>query len=263
MNGLVILITGASSGIGQATARLCARNGAKLSLFARRAERLQQLQDELRALGSEVQVTAGDITDHAAVERWIRQTEEAFQRIDVLVNNAGVGCVGRIADARMDLLRQVMEVNYFGALAAIQAVVPIMRKQRKGHIINVSSIIGKRSIPDLGGYCASKFALQAAGDALRLEVAEKGIAVTTLCPGLTSTEFVENQLRPNHTPPLRAKGMKGHTPEDVAKAIVRAIERKPRDVRLTAGGRFLLAIERISPSIVDRMLGLRHHFVKN
>jgi short-subunit dehydrogenase len=256
VNNKVVLITGASSGIGAACARVFGRAGAKVSLAARRTERLQGLAEELKGQGIEAFFQPVDITNHDEIKRWVDTTVEHFGRIDVLINNAGVGCVGKMANVRMEQLRDVFDLNFFAAIACVQEVVPHLRKQRSGHIVNISSIIGKRSVPEIGGYCATKFALNAATDALRVELKGQGIGVSTVCPGLTDTEFTNNQLRPDRTPPYRAK-MKGYTPERVAKAILRAVKWRHREIHLTAGGKFLVWAERISPCFCDFILGFR------
>lgn len=249
----VVLITGASSGIGRACAQVFAQAGAKLSLAARRLDRLQTLATEL---GGKSMIAQVDVSKHEEVNAWVTESVERFGRVDILINNAGVGCLGKIADVDLALARQVFDINLFGPLYGIQAVVPVMRKQGSGHIINISSVVGKRSIPDIGMYCATKFALNAMGDALRLEVAKQNITVTTVCPGLTETEFVDATLRPARTRAPQAS-FKGQSAEEVARHVLRAVQRKSREIHLTKGGRMLVQIERFSPRLADFLVSFR------
>src|SRR5436190_1269888 len=155
-----IVITGASSGIGHATARALAREGARLFLVARRKDRLDQLQSIIQS-GSGFAVTrAADLRQPDAVHAMITEALEKLGRIDVLINNAGFGYYGTVEKTPYALLREIFEVNFEAPLLAIQDVIPIMRRQGSGHIINVSSVVGKRGIPLSGAYCATKFALQ-------------------------------------------------------------------------------------------------------
>jgi len=258
----VVIITGASSGIGEAAAHIFASEGATLALAARREEKLAHLANILKEKYSvPVFFQPTDVSQLSSVKSFVDKTIENLGRIDVLVNNAGVGCVGKIADVDLDLAHQVMETNFFGPLYFIQEVVPHFRKQQSGHVVNISSVIGKRSVPRIGLYCASKFALQAATDALRLELKKTGIRVSMVCPGLTATEFPENQLRPDKVPPMRMK-YKGQSSEHVAKQILKAVTSNKREIHLSTGGKFLVAMERISPSAVDRMLALQDLLTK-
>src|SRR5262249_49392319 len=149
-------------GIGAACAEVFAKKGAHLALAARRVERLEKLAQDLKAkYPVQIFVKKADVSKLEEVQEFVKASVAALSRIDVLINNAGVGCVGKIADVDLDLAHQVLETNFFGVLHFIQEVVPLMRKQGQGHIVNVSSVIGKRSVPKIGIYCASKFAVSA------------------------------------------------------------------------------------------------------
>jgi len=258
----IVMITGASSGIGEAAAHVFAKEGATLALAARRAEKLERLAEEIKEkYGVPVFCQATDVSKPQSVRLCVEKAIENLGRIDVLINNAGVGCVGKVADVDLELAHQVMETNFFGPLYFIQEVIPHFRKQQSGHVVNISSVIGKRSVPRIGLYCASKFALQAITDSLRLELKKTGIRVSMVCPGLTATEFSENQLRPDKVPPLRMK-YQGQTSEHVAKQILKTVKSNKREIHLSTGGKFLVAMERISPSVVDRMLTLQDLLTK-
>jgi len=191
-----------------------------------------------------------DISEADAVEAMVRETVETFGSLDILVNNAGLGLSGRVAELRPEDLRYVFEVNTLGPLNCIQAALP--RMGRGGRIINVSSVVGKRSVPKVGGYCATKFALNALSDALRVEVAERGITVTSVYPGTTRTAFRDNSRRTKDE--RRGWRPKGVTPEKVAEKIAYAAEKGPRDVYVTFPDRVYVAATTLLPGLTDRAL---------
>jgi NAD(P)-dependent dehydrogenase (short-subunit alcohol dehydrogenase family) len=246
----VAVVTGASSGIGEATARELASRGAAVVLAARDAERLETLRRGISASGGRALAVQTDVSDEDSVEALMRRAVEEFGSLDVLVNNAGLGLSGRVADLRADDLRYVFEVNTVGPLLCVQAALP--RMGRGGRIINVSSVVGKRSVPKVGGYCATKFALNALTDALRVEVAEKGITVTSVYPGTTRTAFRENSRRTKDE--RRGWRPKGVTPEKVAQKIADAAEKGPRDVYVTLPDRVYVAATTLLPGLADRAL---------
>jgi short-subunit dehydrogenase len=217
-----VIITGASQGIGRAIALEFARRGARLALAARNQLRLEEVAAAIRAAGGAAIVIPADITAEGAVERIAADTIRAFGGIDILVNNAGIGLHGTIADTSASDVETLFRLNVLAAAAAIRAVVPTMRAQRAGMIINISSIAGRIVVPRIGYYSASKFALTAIGDALRLEEAHHGIQVINVFPGTTRSSFSENRLgsrgRAAHqrVPPVPA--------EKVARRIADAVE---------------------------------------
>ena len=248
LTGKVAIVTGASSGIGEATVLELASRGASVVAAARSVEKLEDL--ARRAAASGVLVVEADVADRDSVEAMIGRTVEKFGRLDVLVNNAGLGLSGRIAELRPEDLRYVFEVNTIGPLNCVQAALPHMGGG--GRIINVSSVVGKRAIPKVGGYCSTKFALNALSDSLRVEVADRGVSVTSVYPGTTRTSFRDNSRRTKDE--KRGWRPKGVTPEKVAKRIAGAAEKGPRDVYVTASDRLFVAGVTLFPGLTDRVL---------
>ena len=245
----IAIVTGASSGIGEVTARALADRGAAVVLAARNEEKLRALEIEILASGGQALGVETDVSDRASVDALIDRTIAEFGMLDVLVNNAGVGLSGRVAELRTEDLRDVFEVNVVGAINCIQAALPHLGPE--GRIINVSSVVGKRAIPKVGGYCASKFALNALSDSLRLEV-DPGITVTSVYPGTTSTAFRDNSRRTRDE--QRGWRPPGVGPEKVAEKIVQAAENGGRDVYVRFSDRLFVAGTTLLPGITDKVL---------
>ena len=250
LEGKIAVVTGASSGIGEATARTLAARGASVVLAARDLEKLEVLTREILASGGRAVAVKTDVADRESVEALVARTLEEFGSLDILVNNAGLGLSGRVAEVRAEDLRYVFEVNVIGVLNCIQTALPHMR--RGGRIINVSSVVGKRAIPKVGGYCSSKFALNALSDSLRVEVADRGVTVTSVYPGTTRTAFRDNSRRTKDE--KRGWRPKGVAPDKVAEKIARAAEKGTRDVYITLPDRLFVAGHTLLPGVVDRAL---------
>lgn len=242
------VVTGASSGIGEAAVIELASRGASVVAAARSVEKLKDLARRTAAHG--VLAVETDVSDRESVEALVARTIEEFGRLDVLVNNAGLGLSGRVSELRPEDLRHVFEVNTIGPLNCVQAALP--RMGSGGRIINVSSVVGKRAIPKVGGYCSTKFALNALSDSLRVEVAQRGISVTSVYPGTTRTSFRDNSRRTKDE--KRGWRPKGVTPDKVAKKIADAAERGPRDVYVTLSDRLFIAGVTLFPGLTDLAL---------
>ena len=252
LKGKVAVVTGASSGIGEATAKELAARGAPVVLASRAVDRLEALRLGISASGGQALAVETDVSDRGSVEAMILRTVGEFGSLDVLVNNAGLGLSGKISEVRPEDVRHVFEVNAIGPLNCIQAALPHMGGG--GHIVNVSSVVGRRAIPKVGAYCASKAALNALSDALRVEVAARGITVTSVYPGTTRTSFRENSRRTGDE--RRGWRPRGVTPEKVARKIADAAEKGPRDSYVTVPDRLFIAGVSLFPGLADRVLRL-------
>jgi hypothetical protein len=258
----VVLVTGASSGIGAATCRLFAQAGWDVVGLARRKDVLGELFEGIRAAAPPVSLmdVVGDVNRDEDVHRALRAVRERFQRLDALVNNAGIGVFGRVEDTPIDLFRLNMETNYLGAVRCTQAALPLLRETSRGNpgrwgaaIVMISSTAGKRSFPGLTSYCATKFALEALSEGLRCELERDRISVSVVNPGTTKTEFVEVALGDHRSFP--SGGAHGMPPERVAEAILAAVHRPARNLYVSFRSRVRALLERFSPGLVDFIAG--------
>jgi NADP-dependent 3-hydroxy acid dehydrogenase YdfG len=188
----VVVITGASSGLGEATARHLAAQGAIVVLGARRADRIEKLAEELTAAGHRAKAVPTDVTDRDQVRRLVDTAVEEFGRVDVMLNNAGLMPLAPLERLKLDEWDQMIDVNIKGVLYGIAAALPHMQAQRSGHIINVSSVYGHVVDPGATVYCATKFAVRALSEGLRREVKPYNIRTTVISPGAVSTELLEH-----------------------------------------------------------------------
>jgi short-subunit dehydrogenase len=286
LKGQIVIITGASAGIGEASARLLARAGAVVVLVARRRERLDTLKQEIEQAGERAFAIAADITSQEDRERIIRDTMSEFGRIDALVNNAGYGQRGPIEIVPIEAIRQNFETNLFSLIALTQLVIPIMRNQKSGRIVNISSVAGRIARRLSSVYDATKHALEAISDGLRGELAMFGIKVVIIEPGFIITEFLgvanerSKEVIEQDSPykPLfegfeagynRVRKMAGK-PDDIAELVVKAIAldrprnryAAPRHAKLALAARRWLP-ERLFESILARGSGVKPDKLKS
>jgi len=192
IEGKVVVITGASSGLGEATARLLCSEGAIVVLAARRAERIEALATELTDQGGKALAVTTDVTDRQQVKELVDKTVEAYGRIDVMLNNAGLMPLAPLEKLKIDEWDQMIDVNFRGVLHGIAAALPYMKEQKSGHIINVSSVYGYKLGPSATVYCATKHAVRALSEGLRQEVKPYNIRTTVISPGAVATELLEH-----------------------------------------------------------------------
>lgn len=251
IHGLRGILTGASSGIGHALASKLVGDGARLLVLARRQDRLDELKQSLAAAPGEIVTLAGDVTDPAVQHAAVEQAVATFGGLDLLINNAGVGAMGRFDEAAPERLRQVMEVNFFAAAELIRLAVPHLKQGHRPIVVNVSSVLGHRGVPGCAEYCASKFALEGFSQSLRAELAPLGIDLLVVSPARTRTEFFDRAIDAESTPwPL----IRGMSSEAVARRTVQAIRRGQRQRIISIGGKALVWVSRLVPGIVDRVL---------
>jgi NADP-dependent 3-hydroxy acid dehydrogenase YdfG len=222
LNGKVVAVTGASSGIGEATARLLAERGANVVLGARRTDRLDNLVSEIRAKGGSARYRALDVTRREDMEAFIGFTRDAFGRVDVIVNNAGVMPLSPLASLKVDEWDRMIDVNIRGVLHGIAAGLPVMEGQGAGQFVNVSSIGGHTVYPSAAVYCATKFAVRAISEGLRQETDR--IRVTVVSPGVTESELAETITDPTARTEMEAFRKIAIPADAIARAILFAIE---------------------------------------
>jgi len=226
----VAIVTGASSGIGEATAVALARAGAKVSLMARREERLSSLSAAIEKEGYEKPIYfASDVSKTEDIAKAVQGTVEKFGRVDILVNNAGVMYLGPVEGANIDDWRRMFDINVLGLMNCTQAVLPHMSRHRYGHIVNISSVSGKVISARSAAYSATKFAVGAFSEGLRQEVSGKGIRVTVIQPGAVTTELTDHITDSATQKSVKdwVAKMQALSSEDIANAIVYAVSQPP------------------------------------
>jgi NADP-dependent 3-hydroxy acid dehydrogenase YdfG len=219
VSGKIVLVTGASSGIGEATVRELATAGARLFIGARRGERLKRLAEEL---GGTVAWAELDVTDAASFDAFVAAAEARFGRVDVLINNAGVMPLSPLAALKRDEWKRMIDVNIHGVLNGIAAVLPRFLSEKSGHVVNVASVGAHLVLPTAAVYCGTKYAVWAITDGLRQE--HDGIRATIISPGVTATELGDDISDAQVATALRQWRQKSLTPDAIARAIRYALE---------------------------------------
>lgn len=222
LTGKVALVTGASSGIGEAIALCLAESGAIVALCARRADRLDGLAERISALGARAIAIPGNVTIEDDARRAVAETVDTFGRIDILINSAGIMEAGGIENCDTELYRRVIDVNFMGTVYACAAAVPHMLAQGEGDVITISSLAGRKGGPMTSAYSASKHAVNFMTDGMRQELGGRNIRVTTLMPGATETEVADSISDPNWRTAIKAHVTKDGVvqPRDIGEAVV-------------------------------------------
>ncbi len=229
LSGKVAVVTGASMGIGEEIARVFVEHGANVVLISRDTARAEAAR--VRVGGSDRTLALScDVRNREEIDKVINLTVHSFGRIDIWVNNAGQGIMNSLSDVDMEATRDVFDTNFFGAVESMKAVIPVMRQQASGTIINISSVAGHIPLPFHPIYSGTKFALNAVGKAARIELMGSGINVLTVCPGYVRTDFGVNAIRGKNAQTVRPSKIKGITPRRVARAVLRGYLKNKREV---------------------------------
>jgi short-subunit dehydrogenase len=252
LHGQRILLTGASQGIGRALAERLAGEGARLLLAARSHAPLQELADTLHKGGADVVAVATDVTVAADRARLLDTACERFHGLDVLINNAGIASFGHFADSTEEILRQIMEVNFFAPAELIRTALPLLCEGRQPAIVNVASMCGRRAMPAWPEYSASKYALCGLTEALRGELARFNVNMLLVVPGLTASDFQKHMLRNEGR--MKIDFAAGMAPAQTAEGIVRALRRNRTETVLGRDARWMLLFNRFFPRWLDRLV---------
>jgi short-subunit dehydrogenase len=250
--GARALVTGASGGLGRAIAIELAMQGASLVLMARRNEELRKVADEIAQSGGRAAIVVGDVTDPQIRQAALDTTKSQFGGLDLLVNNAGVGAIGRFDAADPARLRQVFEINFFAAAELTREAIPILRGGRAPMIVNIGSVLGHRATPQNSEYCASKFALRGWTESLRIELAASGIDVLLVSLGSTQSDFWNHLVGQNQPPPWSTR--RAMPAEQAAGKIVRAIGLGRRELIPSFSARWFVRAGRLFPGLFDRFM---------
>ena len=251
-DGKLVLITGASAGIGRAAVKAFAADGARVLATARRREKLIELAAEVERDGGKVEPFAADVADGPSMTAMSAAVLARFGSPDVLIANAGVGLDARFVESTDEAVRTVFETNVLGVYRSVRPFLPGMVARGSGRVLLVSSVVGLRGTPHYSAYSASKFALHGMVDSLRAELYGSGVTVGIVCPSSTGTEFQEAILREG--PSQNRVRAKTHTPESVADVLVRMARSKRRRYVCSAEGRLMLVINAVAPGFLDGLL---------
>ena len=255
MKNKVVIITGASSGIGKACAWAFAQAGAQVVLAARNLKKLNLVSKELQEAGFTALAVQADVSNEVDCHRLISETVLVFQGVDVLINNAGISMRATLEKAEISVIRQLMETNFFGSVYCTKFALPYLLK-RKGSVVGVSSIAGYKGLPARTGYSASKFAMHGFLESLRLENLKKGLHVLIACPGFTAsnirnTALGSDGIMQGESPRDEQKMMQ---PEEVAEFILKAVLKRQNSLILTSSGKLTVWLNKFFPKLVDRLV---------
>jgi short-subunit dehydrogenase len=252
--GKIAVITGASMGIGEAIAKRIAAEGASVVLLSRDTARAEAARTRIGFPERTIALSC-DVRHSEEIDRVLALTLHHFKRIDIWINNAGHGLMDSVAELQMPACHELFETNFFGALSAMQGVIPIMRQQGGGSIINVSSVAGHIPLPFHAAYSASKFALNAMGKAAGVELKKDGIHVLTVCPGYVRTAFSENSVRGTELKSVRPASVRGITAERVANAVLDGYRKRKREVIVPWTMHVPIKLYQLFPGLVEWAMG--------
>ncbi|MBW6461018.1 MAG: SDR family oxidoreductase [Bacteroidales bacterium] len=255
MKNKVVIITGASSGIGKALAREMASRGAKVVLAARSANVLMELEEELKRHNPDVVAVPADVSNEQDCRRLVDETAERFGRIDILINNAGISMRALFENTDLNVIRSLMDVNFWGTVYCTKYALPYLLES-KGSVVGVSSIAGFKGLPGRTGYSASKFAMQGFLETLRIENMKKGLHVLIACPGFTASNIRNTALaadgsQQGESPREEDKMMQ---PEQVAVKIADAIEKRRKLLVMTTQGKLTVLLNKFFPFMMDKIV---------
>jgi len=250
LTGKVVVITGASMGIGEAIAKEFIDRGANVVFSSRDLQRTEAARQRVGGLERSIAI-ACDVTKRADIANLLAQALSRFQRVDVWVNNAGYGLMDSVESMNMRECRRMFDTNLFGTIDAMQLVIPVMKKQSSGTIINIASTAGHIAVPFMAAYCATKHAMRAIGNAARVELRGTGVNVLTVCPGYISTDFSVNAVKGKVQLRLGAAVKRRITADRVARAVVRGYLRGKREVSVPWRDHIVIKLYENLPSVVD------------
>ncbi|VTS07044.1 SDR family oxidoreductase [Tuwongella immobilis] len=255
LNGLRVLITGASQGIGRALAIAAWQRGMRVMAAARSQQLLDELQAEVMAKSSHtdavLEIVVADVSTAEGRQRMVDAAQQKFGGLDVLVNNAGIGATGHFVDTDPQVLRQIMETNFFGTTETTRLFLPMLRAGNSPAIVMISSVAGRQAVPARSLYSASKYAVQGFSEALRAELDKDGIDVVIVNPGLTQTNFSKNMLEQKAR--MKVDHMRGMTSEEVALRTLDALAKGKHEITLTGQAKLMIAIGKFLPGLFHKL----------
>jgi short-subunit dehydrogenase len=253
LSGKVVVVTGASMGIGEAIVKVFVAEGANVVMLSRDSARAEAARARVGFSDRTIALSC-DVRNSEEIDRVLALTLHHFKRVDIWINNAGHGLLDSVANVDLQACRDMFETNLFGSVAAMQAVIPVMRQQGGGTIINISSVAGHIPIAFHAAYSATKFALNAMGKAAGIELKKDGIRVMTVCPGYVQTAFSENAVRGKELKRVRPGRVRGITAERVARATLQGYLKQKREVIVPWTMHFPVKIYQLFPSLVEAVM---------
>ncbi|HWR37554.1 MAG TPA: SDR family NAD(P)-dependent oxidoreductase [Clostridia bacterium] len=251
--GKVVVVTGASMGIGEAIARQFASEGATVVLSSRDLARAEAARQRIGML-DQTMALACDVRSREELQQLLRSTLVSYGRIDVWVNNAGFGLLDSVEKLDVGECRRMFDTNLFGVIDAMQLVAPVMREQGTGCIINISSVAGHVAVPYMAAYCAAKSALNSIGKAARVELHGTGVNVLTVCPGYVKTDFAANAVRGTEYQRIGGAKQRGIPAERVAQAVVNGYKRNKREIVVPARDWLVIWMYRLFPETLESLM---------